>query len=183
MLKGNQKGSTRAIAAAVIGALLLFVIIGVFFFSKGGDDGFPAIDKAIGAVGNLLAEDYLPYIRHNDGYKSAKDITTTGTLTAEQITTTDDMSVTDDLAVSGDLSSIGTTTPSLTNSAPLLVGTSSPSDMNAKAEFYDTGTTTVSIDSSHATRGGCIKMKAIGGAYVYCTVAGTTFSCSATSCE
>lgn len=63
-----------------------------------------------------------------------------------------------------------------------LIGTSTISNSIADAEVYSTGTTTFSIDAS-GTKGSCIKMKTLAGSYVYCTVNGTTFGCSATSCE
>jgi len=67
----------------------------------------------------------------------------------------------------------------------LLVGTSTPSDANITAEFYKTGTSTISIDTNSTDKGSCIKLKNSAGTTVYCTVlpGGTTFTCGTDTCE
>lgn len=40
------------------------------------------------AAGNLLAENYIPYVLYNGGYNSAKDVSTTGGLYGATLTTT-----------------------------------------------------------------------------------------------
>jgi hypothetical protein len=39
-------------------------------------------DIKFGASGNMVAEDYIPYVMYNDGYNSAKDIKTSANLSA-----------------------------------------------------------------------------------------------------
>ncbi len=73
-------------------------------------------------------------------------------------------------AIYGDLSTgyigIGTTTP-----ASLL-------------HIYSTATTTEIIDSSSATKGGCLKIKDVDGSgYTYCVVNNGTLTCSTNSCQ
>lgn len=60
-------------------ALLIGVGIGVYFFST-PDLSQKASDFA-GAPGNLLAEDYDPYIQYNGGFNTAKGITNSGSFT------------------------------------------------------------------------------------------------------
>lgn len=60
----------------------------------------PIAGETMGAVGNMLAEDYLPYVRYNDGYYSDK------TVSAEQLTSTDDLTVADDAVIGGQLSAL-----------------------------------------------------------------------------
>lgn len=42
----------------------------------------------VGATSGMLAENYIPYVLLNSGYKSAKDITTTGVLTSATLAVT-----------------------------------------------------------------------------------------------
>lgn len=122
--------------------------------------------------------------------------TLTGTLGVTGITTVVNASSTV-LSVSGTLYNTGATNLATTtiSGGDLVVDTSTlviDGDNNrvgvgtttpvSTFEVYDsTGTTTLAIDAG--TGGGCIKMKTVAGSWVYCTVAGTTFSCSATACE
>lgn len=56
-------------------AVLALVIYGWSVFRPASTAQFP-----IGSAGNLLAENYIPYVMYNDGYKSNKDIVTTADL-------------------------------------------------------------------------------------------------------
>lgn len=67
------------------------------------------------------------------------------------------------------------------NSNRIGVGTSSPA---ALFDVYSSATTTITIDSSHATRGGCLKIKnSSGSGYTYCVTNAGAMACSANSCE
>lgn len=69
----------------------------------------------------------------------------------------------------------------ITDGGFLGVSTSTPGTV---LDIYTTATTTATIDSSHASRGGCLKIKDLDGTgYTYCTVNGGSMTCSATSCE
>lgn len=68
---------------------------------------------------------------------------------------------------SGTLVAIGTTTP--------------PSTPNLVVD--STGTTTLMLQSSTASRGTCIQMETVTGGTVAITVSGTTISAAATTCE
>lgn len=57
----------------------------------------------VGTAGNLLAEDYLPFIRENNGYNSEKNISTSANMTTADLTTSDDLVVGDDATITGDL--------------------------------------------------------------------------------
>lgn len=67
----------------------------------------------------------------------------------------------------GSLVAIGTTTPPTT---PNLV-------------IDSTGTTTLMLQSSTASRGTCLQMETVTGGTVAITVSGTTISAAATTCE
>jgi len=71
----NKTISILAIGAIVI-SIIALVIGSVSFVKK------VPISDTIGTIGTMLAEDYIPVIKYNDGYYSELDITTTGTLTA-----------------------------------------------------------------------------------------------------
>jgi hypothetical protein len=78
---------TKAIALGVI----LAVLFGTFYLGKVQErNGFLNSQAvAVGAPGtNLRAEDYIPYIKYNDGYYSELGITTTGDLSVAAITAT-----------------------------------------------------------------------------------------------
>lgn len=62
------------------------------------------------ATGNLLAEQYLPYVLYNQGYNSAKSITTSDTVTGADVAVTDDLTVTDDATITGNLAVTATST-------------------------------------------------------------------------
>lgn len=67
----------------------------------------------------------------------------------------------------GTLVAVGTTTP--------------PSTPNVVID--STGTTTLMLQSSTASRGSCIQMETVTGGTVAITVTGTTISAAATTCE
>jgi len=68
----------------IIASIALFLAIVAVIITV-----FPAqTDKIVGTVGTLNIEDYLPIIKHNEGYYSAYGITTTATLTAATVTGT-----------------------------------------------------------------------------------------------
>ena len=66
----------------------------------------------LGAAGGLLAENYIPYIMYNDGYKSENNIELSGAdgdiTTGDDLTVTDDATITDDLTVSGGVLTVTT---------------------------------------------------------------------------
>lgn len=79
----------------------------------------PKASSIFGAAGGMLAENYIPYIRYNDGYKSENEIVLSGAdgdiTTGDDISVTDDAVVTDDLTVNGrlfELTSSNTSTSS-----------------------------------------------------------------------
>lgn len=75
-----------------------------------------------GAAGNMLAEEYDPYVRYNNGYNSALAITTSDTVTGGDLAATDDLTVGDDFAVTGNFT-LGTSGTAQTNQ---IVRTCSP---------------------------------------------------------
>lgn len=71
-------------AIAVIALLVgLWALHGPIGLKSNGNGNFGAT-----AAGNLLAENYIPYILYNGGYNSAKDINTTGGFTVGSSGTT-----------------------------------------------------------------------------------------------
>ena len=60
-------------------AVVGLVLGGWLFFNRPQVAELPS---GFGAAGNLLAEQYIPYVLYNGGYNSAKPIATTDTLTA-----------------------------------------------------------------------------------------------------
>lgn len=60
------------------------------------------------------------------------------------------------------------------------INTSTPS---SQFQSYNANTSTISVDSSSATRGACLELKNVGGGYTYCYAAGTSLVCSAVSCK
>ena len=72
--------------------------------------GSTQVRSAFGAAGNMLAENYIPYVQYNDGYTSAKGITLTGSA--------GDLTVGDDATISGG-SLVVTTAANATSSATI----------------------------------------------------------------
>lgn len=64
---------TVAVVALVVGVLALWGER-----QQSPSQEFGAAPTAV--VGNLLAENYIPYVLYNGGYQSAKDISTTGSI-------------------------------------------------------------------------------------------------------
>lgn len=56
-------------------------------FTPTGKNLVKEAGQTFGAAGNMLAENYMPYIMYNGGYKSDKPIDTTSTLDADGATT------------------------------------------------------------------------------------------------
>lgn len=90
-----------AIVISIV-ALLISVIAGYVTVSTKAP-GF----NPLGAAGGLQAEDYIPYVMYNDGYKSAKNIELTGA--SGDLTVGDDATISDDLTVSGGVLNVTTT--------------------------------------------------------------------------
>lgn len=59
---------------------ILWVAIFIVGVLAGWFSHQPNLDMKFGAVGGLLAENYLPFVMYNGGYNSAKDINTSGLL-------------------------------------------------------------------------------------------------------
>jgi len=64
---------------------------------------------SLGSVGEKLIENYLPYVKYNEGIYSALGITTTDAMTAGDLAATDDLTVADDSTLTGDLTVSGAT--------------------------------------------------------------------------
>lgn len=104
-----------------------------------------------------------------------------------EATSTISMSIAGDLTLTGSL-----ITPSITVSAvsggdlfvdgDIGIGTSTPA---TNADFYDTGTSTISIDTDAGNKGSCLKLRDSTGALIYCYLqsGGTTFTCSTVDCQ
>lgn len=56
--------------------LVSVLLLGLFVYSNTPKK--VSGDPQLGATGNMLAEDYISYVRYNDGYNSAKDFTISG---------------------------------------------------------------------------------------------------------
>ena len=82
--------SQKTLLRITIGlAVVLLLVVGYAIVNRNpGDAPTP------GAAGNLLAEDYVNYVSNNSGYNSAKDITTSGTLTGGTLAVTGNQTVT-----------------------------------------------------------------------------------------
>lgn len=80
-------------------AVLIAVVAMVMVFSPG---------KAVG-IGEKLIENYMPYVKYNEGIYSALGITTTATITGGDLASSDDLTVADDSTLTGDLSVSGAT--------------------------------------------------------------------------
>lgn len=129
------------------------------------------VSDTFGAVGTLLAENYLPYVRYNAGYYSAKDVTTTGTLTGGTLTVTGvtslvgQASTTADLIVSGGTFDMTTTTATTT------------SGIFIRTRPATKATTTLSIgDSLGDNLVGCIEMIRGDGSYARAIIDGTSWN-------
>ncbi len=71
---------TSGIVKVVIGLALILSVVGLFTPMM-SIEKLPDVDQGdvAGATGNLLAEDYIPYVLYNAGFKSAKDFAVSGT--------------------------------------------------------------------------------------------------------
>ena len=111
----NVKGNWVAwiALAGVVGLLIINAV------------GSAQVRSTFGAAGGMLAENYIPYIMYNDGYKSEKGIVLSGAngdfTSGDDVTVTDDLTVTDDTTLSSDLTVAG----SATTTGTLTVGTGS----------------------------------------------------------
>lgn len=90
-----------------------------------------------------------------------------------------------DVSYNGGSSLTGLTVRANTDgtSASVGVGTSTPVVPLQVTAVSSNATTTVEIGKSGQSKGSCLKMYNTAGTVVYCSVTGTTFSCSATSCQ
>ena len=75
---------SKKVSLVVAIAALVIAVVSVFVSVMVQDNP----TKPVGAIGTLLAEDYVPVIKFNEGYYSAFDITTTGTITGATISGT-----------------------------------------------------------------------------------------------
>lgn len=98
MNKDNVKGFSQIVAIACM-AVVILVLSGVLALSLGTKS--PAQNQSNIGAGTLPIENYVPAIQQNGGYYSAKPITTTNTVTGEQLTSTDDATIADQLSVGG----------------------------------------------------------------------------------
>jgi len=93
----------------------IVVIAGVALWATFGGSGSQE-GTFLGSIGQLKAENYINYVRQNEGYYSERAITLSGAdgdITAgDDLTVTDDLAVTDDVIISG-----GTITVTTTNAA------------------------------------------------------------------
>lgn len=64
----EKRGLVIAIIALVVAISSLTIAV------------WPKAQMTVGAIGNMMAENYIPYVMYNDGYYSAKAISTTGAL-------------------------------------------------------------------------------------------------------
>lgn len=116
--------------------------------------GAPILNKGFGAAGNLLAENYWPYLLYNDGYKSEKGIVLSGA--DGDITTGDDLTVTDDATVSGGSFTV-TTTNSATSTASLgCIQTTATSTATAIRLMMSPVNSTASTTNGGATASGFV---------------------------
>lgn len=92
-------------------AVVSFVVaVSAVIFSLSSDKPKTVFD--LGAAGNMLAEEYMPYVLYNGGYKSAKPIETTSTFAVTGAST-----LTGNVSAGGTLAVTGATT--LTGAATL----------------------------------------------------------------
>lgn len=80
MTINHKKGSVSALLVAGIALVLAAIAVVVAWRSN----SVPNISQGpahLGAVGGLLAENYMPYVMYNGGYNSAKDLTISGVTT------------------------------------------------------------------------------------------------------
>lgn len=70
--------TNKKLLYGVIALTLLIAVIGLFtpYLPKA-----EKIDSSFGSVGNMLAENYIPYIMYNAGFNTEKGITSSGTFT------------------------------------------------------------------------------------------------------
>lgn len=83
----------KVIFGAVVVVITLLAGWGISYLSTG------SAKPSFGAVGSLLAENYINYIRQNGGYNSADPITTTGLITAGSFSGTGASTITGSLTV------------------------------------------------------------------------------------
>lgn len=72
----NEK-SKIIVVAGIVGIVIGIVVMVIVGSARNG---------GVGAPGGMFAENYLPFIRYNDGYNSEKGITTSDTITGGTIT-------------------------------------------------------------------------------------------------
>lgn len=108
---------------------------------------------SLGAAGGMLAENYIPYIMYNDGYKSEKNIELSGAggdiTTGDDLTVTDDATIIDDLTVSGGVLAVTTAanaTSTLTIGEVETYATSSATKICLKFSTVSTSSTPVAND-------------------------------------
>lgn len=117
----------------MVAVTVVIVMFGYDFF-RGRTDGND--DPSLGTPGNMLAEDYDPYIRYNDGFKTALGITNSGTLTQS-----------------------GTSIFSGAASFSSTFGIGSTSPTHGDFIVDSSGTTTIRTMTSSATRGSCLEFQ------------------------
>jgi len=93
--------STKVIGVIAAVALILG---GLSYFRN--PSGLPS-PESLGSAGGLLVENYDPYNRYNDGYKSENEIVLSGA--DGDLTVGDDILVSDDVSIADDLFVVGGT--------------------------------------------------------------------------
>lgn len=184
------------------GALVIAIVAGLLagglaaWLVKPKVAAVPA-DGFVGAApGNLLAEDYDPYVQYNGGYNSAKSITTADALKGATIEATGASTLTGAVSMGSTLSVTGATTlsstlsvTSTTSAASLVIGSTTPASLNGNVLLIDNrtanATTTIYASSINGTKGACIQLEGPASTTFafYATTSGPLIGLSGTTCQ
>lgn len=135
---------------------------------------FSTVNDGVGVAGGLLAENYLPFVQSNNGYNSAKAITTSDVVTGATIAATGAMTVGSTLTVTGDLT-VDTDDLFVDASGDVVsVGSSTPNQTVNLVVEDSTSTSTLSVGSNAELFGGCIEMKSMVATTTFHVIATTT---------
>lgn len=135
--------STKVIGVVAVVAL----VVSVWGFSR--SLAVPVLDVSLlGTAGGLLVENYDPYNRYNDGYKSENEIVLSGA--DGDITTGDDLTVTDDATVSGGTFTVTTTNTATSTVSVGCVQTTATSTATPIRLLYTASTTATAISGTQA---------------------------------
>lgn|SRR3990167_926916 len=172
-----------AIALAfVLGILVYQFVVSVKISGNG-----TAPDGVFGAIAGMLAEDYIPYVRYNEGYKSGLPIDITSTLDADGATALGStLSVTGATTLSSTLAATGATTTLATTTISgnyFAIGTTSVNKDKAEQAIDGSGTTTLKLYSSNVASGGCIEMRSATGTLYRIILIGAKVVAEAGTCK